>query len=133
MADIAKSGVPSLATVVPCPAHHHAGLLAGEAIAAGDLCYVKGSDGKVYKSTGAAAAAPAQVDGMALQAAAINESVSLYYDVTVRYGSGLTPGAKLFLSGATAGLFADAASTGGTAWVGKVITATRVYVRKSTY
>ena len=131
MADIAKSGTPSLATVVPCPAHHHAGLLAGEAIAAGDMCYVK-SDGKVWRSIGTAANAAAKTEGIALQAAAVNEGVSIYADVTVRYGAGLTPGARYYI-GAAAGALADAATTGGTAPVAYAVDATRIFVMRSRY
>ena len=132
MAEIAKSGTPSLSTTTPCPAHHISGLKAGEAIAAGDLCYVK-SDGLVWKSSGAAANAAAKVAGMALQAAAVGEGVSLYFDVNVRYGATLTPGAPLFLSGTVAGGIADAASTGGTAPIGFAIDATRIRVLQSRY
>ena len=117
MADIAKSGTPSLASVTN-QINSLAGLLAGEAIAAGDACYIKASDGKVYKSTGAAANAAAEVHGYAAQAASIGEALTLVWDVRVRYGAGLTPGAKVYLSGATAGALADAASTGGTKPIG---------------
>jgi hypothetical protein len=132
MADVAKSGTPSLATTVPCPAHQIAGLLAGEAVAAGDACYIK-SDGKVWRSTGAAANAAAQVDGFAAEAAASGEAVTLYHDVNFRYGAGLTPGARYYLSGATAGALADAASTGGTGAIAFAVDATRVRVMRSRY
>lgn len=131
MANVAKSGTPSLATTLPCSAHHIAGLLAGEAIAAGDLCYIK-SDGKVWKSDGSAADALAKVHGMALQAAVLNDAVSLYFDVNVRYGAAMTPGTNLYLS-ADAGLIADAASTGGTAPIGVVLDATRIRIWQSRY
>lgn len=133
MSDIAKSGTPSLATVTPCPAHQIAGLLAGEALTAGDACYIKGSDGAVYKATGAAANAAAKVDGFASQNTAIGEAVTLWFDVTMRYGAGLTPGARYYLSGATAGALADAASTGGTAPVAFAVDATRIRVLQSRY
>lgn len=131
MATVAKSGVPSLATVVPCPAHQISGLLAGEAIAAGDLCYVK-SDGLVWRSNGTGVNAAAKVRGMALQAAAVGEGVTLYHDVNVRYGSGMTPGADLFAS-ATPGAIDDAATTGGTAPIGFVVDATRIRINQSAY
>jgi hypothetical protein len=131
MATVAKSGTPSISTTTPCPAHHISGLTAGEAIAAGDLCYVA-STGLVMKSNGTSANAAAKVDGMALQAAAIGEGVSLYFDVNVRYGSGMTPGARLYLQ-TTAGLISDAATTGGTAPIGFVIDATRIRVLQSRY
>jgi hypothetical protein len=130
MAAVTLTGVPSLATPVPCPAHQISGLLAGEAIFAGALCYVK-SDGKVWLATGAAANAAAKMRGMALQAAAVGDAVTLYHDVTVRYGAGLTPGADLFLS--TGGLIVDAATTGGTAPIGYVVDATRIRIYESRY
>jgi hypothetical protein len=133
IADIAKSGTPSISTVVPCPAHHISGLVAGEAITAGDLVYVK-SDGKLWKSIGTAVNAAAKVAGMALQNAAVGEGCSAYFDVNVRYGAGLTPGTPVFLSAtAGGGLIADAASTGGTAPVGFVIDATRIRIWQSRY
>jgi hypothetical protein len=132
MAQVAISGTPSLSTPVPCSGHRvGSGLLAGEAIAAGNICYIK-SDGKAWLSNGTAATAPAQCHGMALVAAAAGESVSLYTDVEVRYGAALTPGTKLFVS-ATAGTLSDAATTGGTAPVGVVVDATRIRIWTSRY
>lgn len=131
MADVAKSGTVSLASVTT-QVNSFAGLLAGEAIAAGDACYIK-SDGKAWKATGAAANAAAQVFGFAAQAASLNEAVTLVWDVRLRYGSGLTPGAKVYLSGATAGALADAASTGGTAAIGVCVDATRIHVWQARY
>jgi hypothetical protein len=132
MAAIAKSGTPSLSSVVPpqnCVIG--SGLLAGEAIAAGDLVYIK-SDGKFWKSNGTSANAAAKVDGIAVKAAGLNQPVDAYRNVEMRYGAGMTPGARVFLS-ATAGLIGDAATTGGTAPVGFVVDATRIYVHGSAY
>lgn len=130
MADIAKSGTPSLASVTS-QVNSLASLKAGEAIAAGDACYIK-SDGLAWKSTGAAANAAAQVYGYACQAASVGEAVTLAYDVRFRYGAAMTPGTKIFLS-ATAGLIGDAATTGGTAPIGVVVDATRVHLWQSRY
>jgi hypothetical protein len=131
MPAVAKSGTPSLSTAQPCPAHQIPGLLAGEAIAAGDLCYIK-NDGKVWKANGTSANAAAKVRGMAMVAADVGESVTLYHGVNVRYGASLTPGADLFLS-ATAGLIVDAATTGGTAPIGFVVDPTRIHIFQSRY
>jgi hypothetical protein len=131
MATIAKSGTPSLASVLPPQNNQFAGLLAGEAIAAGDLCYIK-SDGKIWRSNGTAATAPAKFRGIALEACAVGEAVTIMHHVTMRYGSGMTPGADLFVS-ATAGAIDDAATTGGTAPIGFVVDATRIYVFPSRY
>jgi hypothetical protein len=121
MADIAKSGTPSLATSDPCWAHHvlQGSTVAGEAIAAGDICYVKAADGLVYRSTGAAANEAARAWGIA------GEPITLHLNVEYHYGAALTIGASLFVS-ATAGALADAASTGGTTQVARVISATRI-------
>jgi hypothetical protein len=132
VAAVTLTGTPSLSTVLPCSAHHISGLVAGEALVAGDLVYIK-SDGKVWKSTGAGVNAAAKVRGMVLVATAVGEACSIYHDVNIRYGAGLTPGADLFVSGATPGLIVDAASTGGTAPCGFVIDATRIRIFGSRY
>jgi hypothetical protein len=128
MADLAKSGTPSLATILP-PNSNKLTLIAGEAIAAGDACYIK-SDGKLWRSTGAAATAPAVVDGFALSAAAAGEALTVAHGVRLEYGSGMTPGTPYYLS-ATAGALADAASTGGTVVIARAVDATRLEVRRS--
>lgn len=133
MAQVAKTGTPSLASLLPNGSDVFSGLLAGEALDWFDACYIKASDGKVYKSTGAAANAAANVDGYAASATAAGEAVTLYKNIRVRYGAGLTPGTRLYLSGATAGTLADAPSTGGVASIGFVVDATRVYLDISRY
>lgn len=132
MAAIAKSGTPSLANLT-----HHvdsiSGLVAGEALGVFDACYIKASDGKVYKSTGASANAAAKVRGFAAQAVSAGEAITLYQNPRVRYGAGLTPGTDVFLSGSTAGALVDTASTGGTAPIGYVVDATRIQLYESRY
>jgi hypothetical protein len=131
MAAVAKSGTPSLSSVEPPQNDSIVGLKAGEAIAAGDLCYVK-SDGKVWRSNGTSANAAAKVDGIAPKAAAVNDPCTLYRNIEFNYGASLTPGARLYLS-ATAGALSDTATTGGTAPIGFVVDATRVYIHGSAY
>lgn len=131
MAVIAKSGTPSLSSVLPGQDKTISGLLAGEAIAAGDACYIK-SDGKIWKSDGTSANAAAKVDGFAAKAAAVNEAVTLVFDVNFYYGAGMTPGARIYLF-TTAGTIGDAATTGGTAPIGFVVDATRIRVWQSRY
>lgn len=133
MAAVAKSGTPSICSQTPGREHQISGLVAGEAIAAGDACYIKAADGFVWLSTGAAANAAAKVRGFASSAAQVGEAVSLWFGLDWNYGAGLTPGADLFLSAATAGALADAATTGGTAPVGFVVDATRVHLFQSRY
>lgn len=125
MAEIAKSGVPSLTSTTPAPEQQIPGLLAGEAIAQGDVCYVA-SDGTVMRATGAAANAAANARGIAASAAPIGEAVTLHRNVRYGYGAGLTPGANYYLSGTVAGGLADAASTGGTKILGFAVDATRI-------
>lgn len=131
MATLAKTGTPSLSGVLPPQNAQLAGLLTGEAIAAGDLCYIK-SDGKIWRSNGTAATAPAACTGIALEACAVGEACTIAWNVNMRYGAGLTPGAKLYVS-ATAGAVDDAATTGGTAPIGYVVDATRIHINQSAY
>lgn len=132
MATLVKSGTPSLASPMPAYACQiGSGLTAGEAIAAGDVCYIK-SDGKVWRSNGTAATAPAKADGIALKAASTDEGVTIYRNVDMHYGSGLTPGARYYVS-ATAGALDDAATTGGTGAVAFAVDATRIRFIGSTY
>jgi hypothetical protein len=133
LADIAKSGTPSLASVLPPANAKVTGLLAGENIAAGDMCYVKASDTRIWRSIGTTlGAAAAKTIGIAAEAAKAGQPCTLYHDVNFNYGQGLTPGTALFV-GAAAGALADAATTGGTGVVGYVIDATRIYVMPSRY
>lgn len=128
MALIAKSGTPSLATALPCAANQvGSGLRAGEAIAAGDSCYIKGADGLVWRSNGTGANEAARCDGLAAKAAAAGEAVTLYTDVEFHYGSGLTPGAPYYV-GATAGRLDTAPTTGGITPVAFAVDATRIRV-----
>lgn len=132
MAEIAKSGVPSVSTPTPDASHRLSGLISGDTIGAGDACYVN-SAGAVMRATGAAANTAAQVHGWAAQAAAVGESITLLFNVGVRYAAALTPGTRYYLSGTVAGGIADAASTGGTAPIAFAIDATRIWARQSQY
>jgi len=130
MAALAKSGVPSLSTTQPSAAQQvGSGLLAGEAIAAGDACYIKASDGKVYRSNGTAANEASKVHGFAPSAAPVGGAVTLLTDVDFRYGSGLTPGASYYLGTAAGGLD-TAATTGGTTPIAFALDAIRIRVRQ---
>lgn len=133
MAAVAKSGTPSLATMIPGGGNFvGSNLKAGAAIAAGDACYIA-STGLVHPSTGAAANAAAKVRGFAAAAAASGEAVTLLTDVDFHYGSGMTPGIDVFLSAATAGALSDVATTGGTAPIGFALDATRLRLFQSRY
>jgi hypothetical protein len=116
MAEIAKSGTPSVCTPLP-PNNSQLGDhgLAGEDIAAGDACYIK-NDGTVWRATGAAANAAARVRGFAYKASSAGEPVTIVHDVNMNYGAAL------------AGGLADAASTGGTTPIAFAVDTTRVRV-----
>lgn len=130
MASIAKSGRPSISTPVPDVEHSCSGLYAGETIAAGDACYIKSSDGNVYRSIGTAVAAAAQVDGFVASDAVAGDPVTLWYGIRWNYGAALTPGSFAYLD-TTAGGLSDAATTGGTVPIGRVIDATRIDLFRS--
>jgi hypothetical protein len=106
------------------------GLYAGEALAAGDACYIKTSDGKVWRSNGTSANAAAVVDGFTPSDVPIGESVTLMWHVNFRYGAALNPGSFVYLD-TNPGALNDTATTGGTVPIGRVIDATRIFVQKS--
>jgi hypothetical protein len=130
MAEVDRTGTPSISTPWPSKESLITGLLAGEVLAGGDVVYLKTSDNAWWKATGAAANEAAEAIGMVCTAASAGEAVTV-----ARLGSGImfgygpveddttTPiggGALLFLSGTVAGGLADAPSTGGDiaiAWV----------------
>jgi hypothetical protein len=133
MAVIPKSGAVSLASPLPDSQHQTPELKAGEALTAGDPCYIQ-ANGRVYRSLGAAANAAAKVRGFAAKDTAIGEAVTLYHGVRLGWNNAgaLTPGANVYL-GAAAGTLDDAATTGGTAPLGFVVDPYRVYVDASRY
>jgi hypothetical protein len=125
MADIAKSGTPSLCSVEPQQGDSITGLVAGEALGAFDACYIK-SDGKAWKATAAAADVKVYVRGYAARAVAAGAPITLYRECRASYGAAMTPGANVYLSAATAGALADAASENAPHALGYVVDATRV-------
>lgn len=127
MAAITKDGTPTMVTLAP-PSNAKTMGHAGEAIAAGDACYIH-ADGTFMLATGAAANAAAKVRGFAGGAAAAGEPLTLFHNrVRFAYGANLTPGADLYLSGTVPGGLNTVASTGGTTPVAHVIDATRIEV-----
>jgi hypothetical protein len=128
MAELSKSGTPSYCSVTPQQGDTITGLLAGEDIGAGDACYIKASDGKVWLATGAANTAPADVAGFAQIQAYAGDAVTLICNGNFRYGAGMTVSAKFYLSGTVPGGLADAASTGGLAPIAVAIDATRIRI-----
>lgn len=112
MAALAKTGTPSICTKLPCDAHRISGLLAGEALVAGDACVINSSN-VVVRSTGAANTAAARVHGFAALDTATGEAVTLYHDVNLNYGTGVTAGANYYLSAAAPGGLDTAVTVGG--------------------
>jgi hypothetical protein len=128
MAAVAKSGTPSLADSLPPATQRHT-FPCGSAIAAGDVCRISNSSGspRIVPSDGSVDDATALYDGVALVAQpTAGEPVTIAWGVKMRYGSGLTPGTRVYVS-TDAGLLADAATTGGTVPVGAVVDDTCIF------
>lgn len=126
MADIAKSGTPSLATLAPPPSNQLTKITASD-IAAGDMVYIK-SDDTFALASGAAATAPALWFGIASRAAKSGTPLTAHNGVIYHYGASLTPGARYYLSADNAGQLVATATTGGTAPCALAVDATRIYV-----
>jgi hypothetical protein len=129
MAAVAKSGTPSLASLLPPATNKISGLICGEDIAPGDFVYVS-SAGLIMRANGTAANAAARVRGVALFYGRIaqNDPVTILHGVVIQYGAGLTPGADYYLSAATPGALSDVATTGGLVPVAYAVDATRIFV-----
>lgn len=127
MAAITKKSNPGPRMCSPSPNTDQliGGLVAGEAIGAGDNVYTAG-DGKVYRATGAAANAAARVRGQALNDSDSGEAVTIGRGLMFDYAAGLTAGTDYYLSGTTPGGLDTVASTGGTTPVGYAWNATIV-------
>ncbi len=134
MATIVKAAnLPSLASLTPPHNSTLPALFAGEALGQYDACYIKSSDGLVYRSNGTSANAAAKVRGYAGRKCAIGDPITLVFNVEVQYADAtMTVGGNLFAS-ATAGALDDAATTGGTAPVGFAVTSSRAYLTQSDY
>jgi hypothetical protein len=134
MAELDAAINPSLASSLPSPSQQIVGLVCGEAIANGDFVYIKGSDGRVYKATGAAANEAALVVGIVFIGNGIGEPVTIWHHVNASYTPAVSatakaPGVPLYLSGTNAGRLADAASTGGLTPIAFVIDTQRIFVK----
>lgn len=115
MAEITKSGLPSLCSQLPPHSHRipFDGITdevncLGEDVVAGDICCVH-SDGLVYKTdaTGDAPVADAAYHGMAAQSLSEGEPISLIWGERFSYAADLTPGEFLYPSGTVAGGLAN--------------------------
>lgn len=103
-------------------------LIAGEDLDMAAPCHILAADGLVYMSNATAADADAALDGFTARPVKAGEPVTLFGKGTrFQYGSGLTPGATLYM-GATDGRLDTAATTGDANGVAKVINATDIRI-----
>lgn len=101
------------------------GLTAGEALDGAAPCYIH-TDGTVFMSNGTANNAAAAVHGWAAKAYAVGQPVTLMGPgVLFEYGTGLTPGAVLYV-GATKGRLDSGATTGDSAGCAVCVSATHI-------
>jgi len=122
MAAVLKTIVPSLGVSLPCNAHRvpNQSLVASEALAAGDSCYIN-ADGTVYRTNGTAAAPAALSDGIVLLDVALGGPVTLFTAIECSYGpASLVPGTRLYVDTVLGGLN-TAPTVGGTIPVAKVV------------
>lgn len=106
-------------------------LYAGEDLSAVAPCYIKGSDGKVYMSDGAASNEAAKFHGFTPKSYLEGEPVTLFgLGSRFKYSSGMTPGATLYIAAADVytdqGNLQDAASTGDTKGTAFAVSATDI-------
>lgn len=126
---VTKASDASLDAASAMYAPQRSGLVAGEALDALAPCYIKQSDGYVYMSNATSANEAAGFDGVTPRAYASGDSnVTLFgIGTKMRYATGMTPGAKLYI-GATAGRFDTAATTGDEVGVARVVSATVIRI-----
>lgn len=131
MADITVTA----ASVVPIAATIQSGI-AGETITAGQSLYVKAADGKLWKAKSSGTAEEATFAGIALNGAAVNQTVSYAGDGSLNIG-GTTAKTTTYVVSATAGGIApqaDLVSTNRISYVGYAtdITGTLALMRRLT-
>ncbi len=108
-------------------------IYAGEDLDAVAPCYIK-SDGKIYMCDGVADAEAAKFVGFTAREIKSGEPVTLFgCGSRFKYGSGLTPGAMLYLAAVDiynndAGRLDTAATTGDTKGTAMVVSATDILV-----
>jgi hypothetical protein len=130
MAEITRAGLRTGLWLVPPAASRISDVLAGEDLAVGDACHLNATR-QVYRSSGATSGEAADVRGFAAAGARRGETVTLVFDVTMRYGASLPPGRALYLSAAVPGGLADCPSPGGTEPIAFVADAARIHVLQS--
>src|SRR5690606_14244176 len=129
MALVTRSSDASMDASTGSVAPQITGLTAGEDLDVAAPCYIH-TDGKAYMCDATAADAKAVLAGFTPRAVKSGQPVTLFaLGARFRYGTGLTPGAKLYLA-ATAGRLDDAATVGDAAGVAQVVTATDIRVTR---
>lgn len=105
-------------------------VVAGEALSAGNLVYI-GSDGKAYKSDASGANQSKIAVGFVTASYAANANATVYTEGLISGLSGLTPGAKYFISATPGDITSTAPTTSGYAWqpIGTAINATTLSFR----
>lgn len=103
MAAVTKSGLPAISTAAPPFNCRISELEAGETLGACDPCYIKASDGKVYKAVASAADEKRIVAGWAVKDAVAGQPITLVWDVRFGDYGTLTVNALYFLSATVAG------------------------------
>ena len=108
-------------------------LYAGEDLNAVSPCYIKGSDGKVYMSSGAASNEAAKFHGFVARETLLGEPVTLFGQGSrFKYSSGMTPGATLYIAAADvyteAGNLDTATTTGDTKGTAFAVNGTDIVV-----
>src|SRR4051812_31076716 len=113
MSLVTKASDASLDAASAMYAPQRSGLQAGEALDGLAPCYIKQSDGFVYMSNGTAANEAAGFDGFTPRAYASGDTnVTLFgIGTKMRYATGLTPGAFLYI-GTTKGRLDTAPTVG---------------------
>lgn len=130
MALLTKDPAASIDSTTAMKAPQITGLIAGGTIDVCAPCYIKASDGLVYMSNGTAANEAASFAGFCPRAAVAGQAVTLFsLGTRMRYGTGLTPGAKYYI-GATAGRLDDGATTGDAVGVARAIDTTDIQVTR---
>ena len=127
MALVTRGANASIDAIQGQKAPYISALVANEDIDALAPCVID-ADGGVSMSDGTADNAAAKCHGFAPKGYRAGEAVSLYGPGTrAEYGSGLTPGAPLYV-GATKGRLDTAATTGGLVPVAVALNATEIVV-----
>lgn len=125
---VVKSAKASIDTSTGLVNQPITGLIAGENIANCDIVYIKASDGKVYRTTAAAANEAARMAGIAPRQANAGEPVTILPGPgqVAKYSDQLlVPGAILFLAEG-AGALSTTATTGDAVGVAQAIDSTNI-------